>query len=63
MKLLPDCREVSRLVSDGLDRDLGTLDRVRLRVHLSMCAGCTHFNQQMRLIRGAMQRLGRDDTD
>jgi hypothetical protein len=63
MKLLPTCREVSRMVSDGLDRQLGPIDRVRLRLHLSVCDGCTHFNQQMRLIRDAMRRLGPGDDD
>ena len=30
MKLLPTCREVSRMVSEGLDRQLGPIDRVRV---------------------------------
>lgn len=61
MKLLPTCREVSRMVSAGLDRQLGPIDRVRLRLHLSVCDGCTHFTRHMRLIRDAMQRMGAGD--
>lgn len=61
MKLLPTCREISRLVSEGQDRELGTFERVRLRVHLSMCAGCTHFAQHMRLLRASMQRMSDDE--
>ena len=51
------CREVSRLVSQGLDRRLGFAQRVRLRVHLAVCDGCTNFSRQMQLLRKAVQRL------
>jgi len=63
MKLLPTCREVSRMVSTGLDRQLGPIDRVRVRLHLSVCDGCTHFTQHMRLIRDAMRRMGPGEDD
>ena len=51
------CREVSRLVSQGLDRRLSFAQRVRLRVHLAVCDGCTNFSRQMQLLRKAVQRL------
>ena len=51
------CKEVTRLVSQGLDRDLGFAERVRLRVHFAICDGCTNFNQQMAFLREAMSRL------
>ncbi len=63
MKLLPTCREVTHIVSAGLDRDLGTMERVRLRMHLSLCSGCSHFTRHMRLIRTAMQRMSDTDRD
>ena len=52
------CKEVSRLVSRGLDRRLGFAERVRLRVHLAICDGCTNFERQMQLLRKAVRRLG-----
>jgi hypothetical protein len=52
------CKEVTRLVSRGLDRRLGLGARVRLRVHLAICDGCSHFNRQMVFLRKAMKRLG-----
>ena len=57
MKLKPDCREVHRLVSEGLDRELTVVERLRMRVHLVMCSACTAFNGQMQLMRRAMQRF------
>jgi len=53
------CKEATHLVSEGLDRDLGAWERVRLRLHLLICDGCTNFSKQMDFLRKAIQRLGR----
>lgn len=58
MKLMLPCREVTRLVSQGLDRDLGFGERVALRVHFAICKGCRNFDRQMELLREAMHQLG-----
>ena len=52
------CKEASRLVSQGLDRDLGLLARLRLRLHLAICEGCTNFKKQMDFLRRALRELG-----
>jgi predicted anti-sigma-YlaC factor YlaD len=51
------CKEATHLVSEGLDRDLGLVERVRLRIHLLICDGCTNFSRQMAFIRKAIQKL------
>jgi hypothetical protein len=56
--ILPTCREVSHLVSQGLDRRLGFAARVRLRLHLAICEGCTNFKRQMDFLRAAVRKLG-----
>jgi Putative zinc-finger len=58
MKLMLTCREVTHLVSEGLDRDLGFGERVALRVHFAICHGCGTFNRQMSFLREAVKRLG-----
>ncbi len=60
-RLFPDCREVHQLTMQALDRPLGPVQRLRVRAHLLICDACTRFAAQMRLLRGAMQRLGQDD--
>jgi hypothetical protein len=55
--MMPTCKEVSRLVSQGLDRRLGFIERVRLRVHLAVCDGCTNFKKQMEFLRKAVKQL------
>jgi hypothetical protein len=63
--LKPTCREVHRLVSEGMDRDLTLVERTRMRLHLLVCAACTRFNLQMDTLRRAMRSfpLGGDDGD
>jgi len=51
------CKEVTRLVSQGLDRRLGFGERLRLHIHLAICDGCANFRRQMLFIRQAMARL------
>ncbi|PHV09069.1 hypothetical protein CSQ96_00800 [Janthinobacterium sp. BJB412] len=52
--LKPTCREVHRLVSEGMDRHLSVVERIRMRLHLVVCDACTRFNGQMSLLRRAM---------
>ncbi len=61
----PTCREVHRLVSEGMDRQLSLVERTRMRLHLLVCAACTRFNGQMDLLRQAMRKLplGGDPDD
>ena len=51
------CREATRLVSQGLDRDLGFGERLSLHLHLAICTGCTRFNRQMATLRQAIHSL------
>jgi putative zinc finger protein len=57
MKLL-SCKDVTRLVSQGLDRRLGFGERIAVRVHLLICDGCTNFTRQVKFLRRAVARLG-----
>ena len=56
--MMLSCKEVTRLVSQGLDRRLGFAERVRLRLHLAICDGCTNFKKQTAFLREAVHRLG-----
>jgi len=56
MKLL-SCRETTRLVSQGLDRELAFGERVALRVHFAICLGCRRAGRQMAFLRRAVRAL------
>jgi Putative zinc-finger len=55
--MMLSCKEASRLVSQGLDRNLGFGERVMLRVHLTICDGCTNFKSQVAFLRRAVKQL------
>jgi len=61
--LKPTCREVHRLTSEGLDRELSLIERARMRVHLLMCEACRNFTGQMALLRHAMRRMARGENE
>jgi hypothetical protein len=50
-----NCREVTHLCSQELERPLGFWERLSLRAHLMMCDGCSNFRGQMGSIRKAMR--------
>lgn len=52
----PTCREVHRLVSESMDRELPLIDRGRIRMHLFVCEACTRFSHQMAVLRRAFRQ-------
>lgn len=64
MSLKPTCKEVHKLTSESLDRELTMIERARVRMHLLVCNACRNFTDQMTLIRRAMRQLSPTvDTD
>jgi predicted anti-sigma-YlaC factor YlaD len=61
--LKPTCREVHRLTSEGLDRELSVLERARMRLHLLVCTACRNFTGQMDLLRRAMHRMASGEDE
>jgi hypothetical protein len=52
-----NCSEVTRLVSESLDRKLPLSQRMGIRIHLLMCNLCPEAKKQMLFIREAMRRF------
>ena len=61
MKLLT-CKEATSLASQGLDRRLGVLERISLRLHLLVCDGCSRVARQFAFMRAAVRQLGERDS-
>jgi anti-sigma factor RsiW len=61
MKFRLKCREAHRLSIERMDRRLSWLETLRLRAHLAACDACSTVSAQVRLLRGAMRRLGADE--
>jgi hypothetical protein len=61
MKIDLDCKEVSRLISDGLEDTLPAAEQAQLRLHFVICQTCRNVDEQMDFLRRAMKQLGRDE--
>jgi predicted anti-sigma-YlaC factor YlaD len=61
MKLQLDCKEVSRLISDGLDKTLPAPERARMRLHFVICQTCRDVDEQMQFLRAAMRRIDKEE--
>ena len=51
------CKEVARLLSEGLDRDLPAEQQVRLRAHYAICRGCASLRDRLAFLRRAVSRV------
>ncbi|MFQ5991750.1 MAG: zf-HC2 domain-containing protein [Nitrospiraceae bacterium] len=52
---IPSCEEVTRLVSESLDRPLPLRKRIGLRVHYFICVLCRRYGEQLHFIRDAVR--------
>lgn len=55
------CKDATRLLSEARERGLGLGERLSLRLHLMLCAGCNNFRKQLDFIGTAMRRYRRRD--
>jgi predicted anti-sigma-YlaC factor YlaD len=51
------CRHAMELASSGLDRRLGSGERLWLAIHLAMCSACRACAQQMKAIDQLVRKL------
>ncbi len=54
------CKEVSRLLSESMERKLSFWERVGLWFHLSMCRLCKGFSKDLQQLREAARRHAED---
>ncbi len=55
-----NCKEVSRLLSESMERKLSLSERVGLWFHLSMCKLCKGFSKDLQQLREAARRHAED---
>lgn len=42
-----NCKDVTRLISEGLDHRLSIWQRINLRIHVIMCGACSTYKRQI----------------
>lgn len=52
-----NCREISRLVSESMDRRLSWRRRIGVHFHLLMCRHCSRYRQQLQYLRNMLRAL------
>ncbi len=52
-----NCKEATKLMTLGMDRKLGTGQKLSLRFHLMMCGGCRNFSKQMDFLRQGVRKF------
>lgn len=57
-----NCRRVTRLCSEALERDLSPVERMGVNLHTGLCEGCRNFRRQLQWLRQAARRYARGDT-
>ncbi len=55
------CKEVSKLASDSLDRPLSFFERLKFKLHLSMCGHCRDFDSNITLIHNITEMMHATD--
>lgn len=50
------CKRATRLLSEAQDRELPWTEKIPLKLHLMMCAGCANFRRQLDFLRRACRQ-------
>lgn len=60
-----NCREITALYSESLERELTLTERMSVRMHVMMCSGCRNFGMQMQTLRHVARAYakGKNEAD
>lgn len=56
VRVMPSCKDISEMISQGMDRNLPLSKRLAIRLHVSMCGLCRRYEKQLRLLRHGFAR-------
>lgn len=51
VRVMPSCKDISALLSQGMDQRLPLRKRLSIRLHVSMCSLCRRYEKQLHLLR------------
>ena len=52
-----NCRQASRLLSEAEDRNLSSMERFGLKLHVATCKSCRKFREQLVIMRQSLKTL------
>ncbi|MDQ6975720.1 MAG: hypothetical protein Q9M22_04045 [Mariprofundaceae bacterium] len=55
------CRQASRLTSDRFERNLHVGERIKLAIHLWMCASCRNYASTLQVLHATLKYMRSDE--
>ena len=55
--MMLSCKDVTRLISESMDRRLPPGRRIGVRLHVLLCRFCARYERQLLLIRDTVRRI------
>ncbi|WP_347986127.1 zf-HC2 domain-containing protein [Methylomonas sp. AM2-LC] len=55
--MMKTCKEITELLSDGMERPLAWQERLSIRVHIFYCKSCFRFKHQVIFLRKAAEQF------
>ena len=62
-KLMINCEEAARLLSDKLEHPLPLYKRILLKMHIAMCGACCLYGKQIAALKDLVARRSKDDYE
>lgn len=56
IRITPSCKDMTRLLSEGMDRPLPLGIRVKMQLHFLICKWCERYKNQLLFLRQALRR-------
>ena len=63
LRTLPTCQETVQTISQSMERELRLGERIKLKVHLWICAWCQWYLEHLQLIRDTARAKGEELPD
>lgn len=57
-----NCKQAAALMSQGMDKELGMMQKLSLRSHLMMCRGCRNFSKQIGFLRQGCRKFPQQNS-
>lgn len=62
-RVMPSCKDISALVSQGMDTQLPVMKRFSIRLHVSMCSLCRRYEKQLHMLREGTTHYANPDEN
>lgn len=63
LRTLPTCQQTVERISDSMERPLSVQQRIKLKLHLWICAWCQWYLEQLQIIRATARAKADEPPD